>query len=70
MISVRYVGAEEIFKGRTGLMMTFGASVVSDYPRKWEELVRVQFDDGPDWMKCSWITLRRSDVKIIDRTIP
>lgn len=48
-----YIGAEELFKEKRGIIRSFG------------EVVKMQFDAGPDWMTQSWITFPVGDV-IID----
>jgi len=47
-----YIGAEELFRGKGGTIKPFG------------DVVKMQFDDGPDWMTQSWITFPAKDVSI------
>lgn len=48
----QYIGAEELFKGKRGIIKSFG------------EIVKMQFDDGPDWLTQSWITFPAGDVTV------
>jgi len=48
----KYIGPEELFKAKRGVIRSFG------------EVVKMQFDEGPDWLTQSWLTFPSVDVAI------